>query len=146
MRLDFNQIQSTTPYYNPHDPVAIARGQLRQPFGGTGQDRLMSAFEGSKDGISDGPMLVGICMKEMEVGRWRGEDGFREKQRPGDGGAGLKEFSAIGHGCFLENGPLRRRSWGWWGSGWLPEVSLLFVQGYFFFAFTGNDEFSTIPL
>jgi hypothetical protein len=47
MRLDFNQIQSTTPYYNPHDPVAIARGQLRQPFGGTGQ-AAHERFRGTK--------------------------------------------------------------------------------------------------
>jgi hypothetical protein len=69
-----------------HDSVRIAHGQLRQTISRTLKDWFMGVFKGPKDGISDGPILVGIYMKEMEVGRWRGEEARREDKRSGDCG------------------------------------------------------------
>ena len=40
-------------------------------------------------------------MKEVEAVVGGSEDDLGEKQRPGDYCVGLKEFSAIGHGCSL---------------------------------------------
>ena len=72
----------------------------------------MGVLKGPSNGIGDEPILVGICMNEVEVGRWRGEEARREDQRPGDGGGGLKKFSSIGHVGSLGFGPLGRRCWG----------------------------------
>ena len=66
----------------------------------------MSVLKGPLNGIGDGPVVQGVGVDEEESLVWGfGEDALGKEQRPGDGGGGLKEFSAIGHGCSLGNGP-----------------------------------------
>ncbi len=55
----------------------------------------LGVVNGPLNGISDGPMLVGIYMKEVEVRRLTVEEACREDKCPGDGSAGLKKFSSI---------------------------------------------------
>jgi hypothetical protein len=91
----------------------------------------MSVFEGPLNGFGDEPVFAGIYMDEVEAVVGGGEDGFGEKHRTGDGSASLKEFSAIGHGCFLGNGPFGRRSWGWRGStNFSPEFAGRLIGKY----------------
>ena len=65
----------------------------------------MSVLKGPLNGISDGPVMTGICMDEIEAVVGGGEKALGEDQPPGDGGTGFEEFSAIGHGCSLGYGP-----------------------------------------
>ena len=66
----------------------------------------MGVLKGPKDGISDGPVVQGVGVDEEESLVWGfGEDALGKEQRPGDGSGGLKEFTAVGHGCFLGYGP-----------------------------------------
>lgn len=77
----------------------------------------MGVSNGPLNGISNGPGVQGVGMDEEESLIWGfGEDALGKEQRPGDRSGGLKEFSAIGHGCSLGYGPVGRRCWGMLGS------------------------------
>ena len=74
--LNFQQVQGAASDDEPDDSLAIVRRQLAKALGGTSQDRLMGVLQGPLNGVEDGPVLAGICMDEVEVGRGRGKDGL----------------------------------------------------------------------
>ncbi len=50
--LNFKKVERAAPDDQPDNPVGIARGQLRQPFGGTSQDRFMGVLKGPLNGLA----------------------------------------------------------------------------------------------
>jgi hypothetical protein len=77
----------------PDDSVPIVRWQLAKALGGTSKGKLMSVLNRPLNGVGNRPGGLCVGMDKVEPGYRRGDDGFGEEQRPGDGGGGFQKIT-----------------------------------------------------